>query len=353
MIWIGLDIATALSDALTKRTVQTPIFFLCSQTTHPLCQDLIDMADITVPASHIFAVADGENAKDLQTCESIYKWLQSAGAMRNALLINVGGGALCDVGGFCAATYQRGIAFWNIPTTLLAMVDASVGGKNGINLGHHKNYIGTFQKAEHIFVSPHWLSSLPDSELLSGWAEVIKHGIIAGGKHFHQILKAIPSTKDQQTWLGLIEWNIKTKSRIVESDFTEAAERKLLNLGHTIGHAIESWSRDAGKPLPHGNAVAWGLVIETQIATAIAPNTEETKGLHESLQTLVCNTYPTLDIDKNDVPQIMNYIRADKKNEQETLLFSLAFAPGHCQYNITIPEELVTQVLNDFSHDSH
>lgn len=353
MIWIGLDIATALSEALAKRPVQGPIFFLCSKQTQPLCLDLIDMAEITIPANHVFAIADGENAKNLDTCASVYQWLQSCGALRNALLINVGGGALCDVGGFCASTYMRGITFWNIPTTLLAMVDASVGGKNGINLGHHKNYIGTFQLPENIYVSPHWLGTLPQTELLSGWAEVIKHGIIAGGKHFQQITKAIPSAKDQQTWLGLIEWNVKIKSRIVDTDFTETAERKLLNLGHTIGHALESWSHDVGQPVSHGSAIAWGLVYETKLAIAIAENPEETKVFQSALFTIVQSLYPRVPFGVKDIPALLDYIRADKKNQSNALLFSLAFAPGKCQYNTEILPETVVQVLNKPIDDSH
>ncbi len=353
MIWTGLDIATALSEALDKRPTKSPIFFLCSKQTHSLCLNLLEMAELAVPDSHIMTVSDGETAKTLNTCETIFHWLQTQGALRNALLINVGGGALCDVGGFCAATYLRGIAFWNIPTTLLAMVDASVGGKNGVNLGHHKNYIGTFQTPERIFVSPYWLSTLPQAELLSGWAEVIKHGVINGGKHFQQITKVMPSISDQQAWLALIEWNIKTKSRIVESDFTEAAERKLLNLGHTIGHALESWSHDANKPVAHGHAIAWGLVVETQLAIDVSPNRDETKALQESLLAIVSDIYPEIPFDLEDIPQIVNYIRADKKNQHDTLLFSLAFAPGNCQYNIAISESLVVQVLKNFAHDSH
>jgi 3-dehydroquinate synthase len=177
--------------------------------------------------------------------------------------------------------------------------------------------------------------------------------VINGGKHFQQITKVMPSLSDQQAWLALIEWNIKTKSRIVESDFTEAGERKLLNLGHTIGHALESWSHDASEPVAHGHAIAWGLVIETQLAIDVSPNRDETKALQESLYALVAATYPPIPYNLKDIPQIMNYIRADKKNQHETLLFSLAFAPGNCQYNIAISEALVIQVLNDFAHDSH
>ncbi|MFM7639301.1 MAG: 3-dehydroquinate synthase [Bacteroidota bacterium] len=346
MIWTGLDIATALSDALEKRPGSSPIYFLCSAHTHSLCLSLIEMAEINVPSSHVFVVPDGENAKTLSTCESIYLWLQSAGALRNALLINVGGGALCDVGGFCAATYLRGITFWNIPTTLLAMVDASVGGKNGINLLHHKNYIGTFQQPEKVFVSPHWLSTLSHPELLSGWAEVIKHGIIAGGKHFQQVIKPLPATSDQQAWLGLIEWNIKLKTRIVESDFVEKGDRKLLNLGHTVGHALESWSHDVKQPISHGCAVAWGLVYETKIAIEASPNRAETQQFYEDLKMLVKSIYDPIPRIEGDITVLMNYIQADKKNENHALLFSLAFAPGDCHYNINIDAEAVVQALN-------
>lgn len=353
MIWTGLDIATAVTEALAKRPSSQSIYFLCSTDTESLCHELIHTAELGVDPKHIFTVPNGEIAKNLHTAETIFQWLQGSGAMRNALLINVGGGALCDVGGFCAATYMRGITYWNIPTTLLAMVDASVGGKNGINLGHHKNYIGTFQQPERVFVSPHWLQTLPHTELLSGWAEVIKHGVLSGGKQFQQILKPIPAVTDHQTWSGILTWNIKVKSRIVEADFTEQGERKLLNLGHTIGHALESWSHDQQSPIAHGNAVAWGLVLETALACTCAEAPQETEALYHSLKQLVQSMYPPIKYGNMDIPSLIDYIRADKKNQDESLLFSLAFTPGNCKYNCEISAETVVQILQDHVDDGH
>jgi 3-dehydroquinate synthase len=353
MIWTGLDIATALSQALEQRVASGSVFFLCSQRTQTLCDELIELAEIQVTPNQILSLPDGELAKNLAACERVYEWLQKQGAQRDALLINVGGGALCDVGGFCGATYMRGIAFWNIPTTLLAMVDAAVGGKNGINLGHHKNYIGTFQEAEKVFVAPRWLNTLPASELLSGWAEVIKHGILSGGKKHLQILKPIPPIHDQQQWLDILEWNIKVKSRIVEADFKESGSRKLLNLGHTIGHALESWSLDMKRPISHGCAVAWGLVIETFLAIAKSQNADETRRHHQEISELVKSLYPNVGYRSDDIPALMSYILADKKNQQQELLFSLAFAPGDCAYNVMVAPEAVIDALKAFSDDPH
>lgn len=357
MIWCGLDIATEFSEALSSRldTVseapigsKPDIFFLCSQSTYPLCLSFIDDCVGGIPESHILAIPDGEDAKNLTICETIYTFLQSNQAQRSSLLINIGGGALCDVGGFCASTYLRGIEFWNIPTTLLAMVDASVGGKTGINLGHYKNYIGTFTQATHIFITPHWLKTLPPAEILSGWAEVIKHGILSGGKAWSQVQQPIPNTNDHQAWLNILEWNIKIKSRIVKTDFEEKGERKLLNLGHSIGHALESLSLDQGKPIPHGYAVAWGLVIETALAIGSSPTKEETESLAESLKAIVKGLYTHISFTQNDVPALMNFIRADKKNNQNKLLFSLAYAPGNCHFNIAVSPEDVIQTLNRY-----
>lgn len=356
MIWCGLDIATEFSEALSVRfgnqlneanTPKPDLFFLASQSTLPLCLSLIDDCVGGVPESHILSIPDGDDAKNFAVCETIFTWLRENNAQRGSLLIHIGGGALCDVGGFCASTYLRGIEFWNIPTTLLAMVDASVGGKTGINLGHFKNYIGTFSQASHVFITPHWLKTLPEMEILSGWAEVVKHGILSGGKAWTQVQQSIPNTKDHQTWLSILEWNIKVKSRIVNADFEEKGQRKLLNLGHTIGHALESLYLDQSKPIPHGWAVAWGLVLETALAIQLSPQANATTELHQQIKGIVEGLYSPIQFTKNDIPALMNYIKADKKNQQENLLFSMAFAPGDCAYNIAVSPEAVMQVLND------
>lgn len=354
MIWCGLDIATAFSETISERfpqeTQHPPIYFLCSESTNSLCLSLIDDCIGGIPESHVLTIADGEAGKTLQTCETIFNWLSENRALRNAILINVGGGALSDVGGFCASTYLRGIEFWNIPTTLLSMVDASVGGKTGINLNHHKNYIGTFTQPKWVFISPQWLQTLSEKELFSGWAEVIKHGIIAGGNHYDQVLGNLPSVYDHPSWLQILQWNVKLKSKIVASDFTEKSERKLLNLGHTVGHAIESWSHDVGRPVTHGHAIAWGLLIETGLSVGGMVNekgelqsvdSESTlngasKYLYDSLKQTIVANYANIHFTLADIPKLLNYIKADKKNENNTLLFSLAFAPGECRYNIVV-----------------
>jgi len=357
MIWCGLDIATEFSEALSSRfdsngndtiASKPDVFFLCSQSTHSLCLSFIDDCVGGIPDSNILAIPDGDDAKNLTVCETIYTWLKDNNAQRSSLLINIGGGALCDVGGFCASTYLRGLEFWNIPTTLLAMVDASVGGKTGINLGHFKNFIGTFSQAAHIFITPHWLKTLPEIEILSGWAEVVKHGILSGGKAWVHVQQPIPNTNDHQAWLSILEWNIKVKSRIVTADFEEKGQRKLLNLGHTIGHALESLSLDQSKPLPHGVAIAWGLLMESDLAIQLSPQKEATAALYQQLKTIVEGLYTPIDFGQNDIPVLMNYIRADKKNHHENLLFSMAYAPGDCDYNITVSHEAVIQVLNNY-----
>lgn len=357
MIWCGLDIATEFSEALSSRFEgrsndaffsKPDVFFLCSQATHPLCLSLIDDCVGGIPDSNILTIPDGDDAKNLTVCETIYTWLKDNNAQRSSLLINIGGGALCDVGGFCASTFLRGIEFWNIPTTLLAMVDASVGGKTGINLGHYKNYIGTFSQASHIFITPYWLKTLPENEILSGWAEVVKHGILSGGKAWMQVQQPIPNTKDHQAWLSILEWNIKVKSHIVTADFAEKGERKLLNLGHTIGHALESLSLDQSNTIPHGVAVAWGLLMESDLAIQLSTQREATVHLHQQIKTIVDGLYTPIHFSLNDIPVLMNYIRADKKNHHETLLFSMAFAPGDCGYNIAVSPEAVIQVLNNY-----
>ena len=208
----------------------------------------------------IIQIQSGEEYKTIEMVASIWISLTQMNFRRNALIINLGGGVITDMGGFIASTYKRGIDFINIPTTLLAMVDASVGGKTGIDLANFKNQIGVFNEPQAVFCDSAFLESLPKRQLISGYAEVLKHGLIRSEEYW---LKSIEKPVFKQDWNYIITESVKIKNDIVTNDPEEKGERKLLNFGHTIGHAIESFLLESERKILHGEAIAAGMICES------------------------------------------------------------------------------------------
>lgn len=216
--------------------------------------------------AHIIEIAPGDENKNLDSLVHVWQLMHNAGATRKSLLVNVGGGSITDLGGLAAATFKRGIAFINLPTTVLGAVDAAVGGKTGINFNGLKNEIGVFAPASTVIVSTCFLNTLPHRELKSGFAEMIKHAMLSSQKQLFKLLDFDLSNIDYEKLLEMLKSSVKIKENIVAQDPTEQGLRKALNLGHTVGHAIESLAMEHGKPVPHGYAVAWGLVAEAVIS---------------------------------------------------------------------------------------
>ncbi|MDE7442756.1 MAG: 3-dehydroquinate synthase, partial [Muribaculaceae bacterium] len=217
-------------------------------------RQLADAPLITIPA--------GDEAKNIESLSMVWTALSNGHATRKSVLINVGGGMITDLGGFAAATFKRGMRFVNVPTTLLGAVDAAIGGKTGINFNGLKNEIGVFREADAVVLSACFFPSLPHSELLSGYAEMLKHGLISDIEMYGRILDNNVTVTDSEELLCLLRDNVTVKQRIVAEDPHERGIRRALNLGHTAGHAFESLALKRGKPIPHGYAVAWGLVVE-------------------------------------------------------------------------------------------
>ena len=277
----------------------------------------------------------GEQHKNLQTVQRIWKTLMKYHTDRNALLINLGGGVITDLGGFAASTYKRGIKFINIPTTLLAMVDAAIGGKTGIDFGGSKNQIGTFAEAEEVAINPVFLETLPERELLSGMAEMLKYGFIADGK-----LLGINLENYQQFIVRCGE----IKREIVAQDPTEKGLRKILNFGHTLGHAIESHCLTTDYPLLHGEAVALGMLGALWLSV-------KQLGLDESVLQNFENQLPMLlseveiSLSKSDIDPILSYLVHDKKNMGENPQFVLLEAIGKPVWDVEVEPELVKESL--------
>lgn len=240
------------------------VFFLVDENTHEHCLSKL-LVDLEVEIDmEILEIPAGESSKSIEITYQLWQSLSDLGADRNSVLINCGGGVVTDLGGFLASTFKRGIRFINIPTSLLSMVDASVGGKTGIDLNEIKNQIGTFAQAEMVLISPQFLSTLPKEELLSGFAEMLKHGLIRDKKLWEELIELDELNHDNLN--KFIEKAVEIKHEIVEKDPKEKGLRKILNAGHTLGHALETYYLQKNKILLHGFAVAYGLVIEAYIS---------------------------------------------------------------------------------------
>ena len=258
---------------------------------------------------------------------------------RQALVINLGGGVIGDMGGFCASVYKRGIPFITIPTTLLSQVDASVGGKLGIDFLGFKNHLGVFQLPEAVLIAPEFLATLPQRELRSGYAEVIKHGLIRDATYF----RALPSTNWQrQDWARIIRHSIEIKKAVVQVDPKESGLRKILNFGHTIGHAIESFYLTRSQPLLHGEAIAIGMIAEGFLSfEKIGFSFEE---LNE-MSTMLLTIFGKVELDPNDCDRLVELCAQDKKNEGSTQLFTLLPKIGDCNYNIAVTREEIKHAI--------
>lgn len=300
---------------------------------HPLISESLPL-DVKT-----FTFQAGEANKNLGTCSLIWQWMTEEGFDRKALIINLGGGVTGDMGGFCAATYKRGIRFINIPTTLLSQVDASVGGKLGIDFNGFKNHIGVFAQPEAVIISELFLGTLPEAELRSGYAEVIKHGLIRSSNYFH-CLKA--EGWQNQSWRDIIEKSVSIKKEVVEKDPKESGLRKILNFGHTIGHAFESYYLDTPSHLLHGEAIAIGMICETYLS-------HKKLGLSlsemEKIIQMLTSVYGKFDFQMKAVPAIIELCGQDKKNEGKSINFSLLKHIGECDYNINVSKEEIEESI--------
>lgn len=238
------------------------IFVLVDEVTQKLCLPILK-SEIKTDVK-VIQVKSGEAQKDLHTCEYIWEELTHHGADRHSLLINLGGGVIGDMGGFVAATYMRGMHFVQVPTTLLSQVDASIGGKLGVDFRGYKNMIGIIKNPGAVFVFSEFLQSLPYRQLLSGFAELLKHGLIADNAVFERLSKIL--NLESVDWASIVQESIIIKQGVTEQDPEERGLRKILNFGHTVGHAIESINLETEEPLLHGEAIAIGMVVESHIS---------------------------------------------------------------------------------------
>ena len=324
------------------------IFILVDENTHEYCLPVLLGNLETEISFEILEVEPGEEMKNIQTANHLWEILTEMQADRNALIINLGGGVITDLGGFVASTYKRGIQFINIPTTLLSMCDASIGGKTGIDLMHYKNMVGTFSFPEQIFVYPQFLQTLPYQELRSGFAEMLKHGLIADRSHWENLIQIKELSVDAV--LPHIETSMDIKQEVVEKDFHEKNVRKTLNFGHTIGHAIESLCLEKETPILHGEAVALGMICETHLSFLEGLLSKADSDL---IITNVQKYYSMIDLNEFKDEDIFSLLLNDKKNLDEKINFSLLSGIGSCVFNHECKTENIQKSLNFYKNLSN
>lgn len=332
-----------LADSLPRFLDQgnySSLLVLVDENTQQHCLPILEQA-LGGRSHQPIQIASGEPHKNINTCQLIWQQMIEARADRQALLINLGGGVIGDMGGFCAATFKRGIPFVQVPTTLLSQVDASIGGKLGIDFMQLKNSIGVFQNPKAVFIDVNFFQTLPERELRSGFAEVIKHSLIADAAQW-EVLQQMPKDWSAVRWEKLVVPSIQVKQQIVIADPQENGIRKALNFGHTIGHAIEGLALETDRPLLHGEAISIGMVCEAYLsAKKLDLPQNELKRISQYLLAL----YPYYELSEKDYEAYFQLMQNDKKNEAGQIKFSLIERIGHSVVNLECPREWVLESL--------
>lgn len=318
------------------------IFILTDQTTHDMCLPKLQNF-LCLKGAQSIVIKAGDTNKTLDSLAEVWTALSQGGATRHSLMINLGGGMVTDIGGFAASTFKRGIDFINIPTTLLAMVDASVGGKTGINFGGLKNEIGVFSDSKFVIINTQFLDTLDHDNICSGYAEMLKHGLISDNKHWAELVGFNLAQPDLAQLQRMVAESIKVKERIVTEDPHEHGIRKALNLGHTVGHALESFAMKHGRPVLHGYAVAYGMVCELYLSAR--KTGFPTDKMHQTVR-FILDHYGRLPYTCDDYPELLELMRHDKKNTSGIINFTLLGGIGDIRINQTATKEEIEEALD-------
>lgn len=323
----------------------TRFFILTDEHTSKHCLPLLQSKFTDAHQYDIIEINAGEESKNIDFCCGIWKMLIDFAADRHSLMINLGGGVIGDMGGFAASTYKRGIDFVQVPTTLLSQVDASVGGKTGIDFDNLKNIIGTFTSPKAVFIEHAFLITLPERQILSGYAEMLKHGLIADAAYWHE-LKAydknvgLPSAE-------LVYKSVVIKNKVVVADPFEKGYRKCLNFGHTIGHAVETYSlQNDENHLTHGEAVAIGMICEAWLSHKKAGLTADEL---EDITTVLSQLYPKYHLEDSCHSVLHSLMKADKKNQGDSINCTLLHKIGECSIDHICTEEELCDSLSFYS----
>lgn len=314
---IQTDLSLKLSEIKPSKT-----FVLVDNNSRNFCREILRLSGL--PEENIITIPEGEHHKSLESVAEIWQVLSAQGAKRSSLLVNVGGGVITDLGGFAASCFKRGIRYINVPTTLLAQIDASVGGKNGFDFNGLKNEIGTFSIPDWVFIDNRFLATLPERQVMSGLAEMLKHALLADEEQLAEIMQTDMSQVAGEDFLKLIRKSVAVKAVIVQNDPREKGLRKALNFGHTVGHAIESVAIRRGLDIYHGDAVAYGMIAELYLSV-------QRLGFDEkhflAVRKFIRERYPVYHpvAESDELYELMLH---DKKNEREDVNFTLLREPG-------------------------
>ncbi|TXK28425.1 3-dehydroquinate synthase [Pontibacter qinzhouensis] len=330
-IHIGQNALQQLTDLLQNRAF-SKVVVLVDENTLLHCYPQLKKH---LPEHQLIQIKSGEENKTLQTCAYIWQQMTSFNLDRWAVLVNLGGGVIGDMGGFCAAVYKRGIYFVQVPTTLLSQVDASVGGKTGIDFHGLKNHIGVFKEPRAVIIDPAFLQTLPDRQVKSGYAEIIKHWLIEDGAKFEEQRQVGLLSAD---WEALIPHSVAIKERVVAADPLEGGYRKVLNFGHTVGHAIESYLLEKpGRELLHGEAIAVGMLCETWLSVKKGLLSQQEL---DRIETFLLTVYEKVKLNNEDLADIAAWALQDKKNSKSTINCTLLKKIGQAVYDqpVTLAE---------------
>ena len=337
------DLNTSLKRAIDN-CPHDCLFVLTDQHTHRLCMPQVAQLPYMANAIEIVIGAEDVN-KTIETLALVWQALSEKGATRHSLLINLGGGMVTDLGGFAAATFKRGIAYINVPTTLLAMVDASVGGKTGINFNGLKNEIGAFAPAASVLLETEFLRTLDNHNFISGYAEMLKHGLISNTAHWAELLAFDTISIDYVRLKQLVGQSVQVKEDIVEQDPFEHGIRKALNLGHTVGHAFESLALAESRPVLHGYAVAWGIVCELWLSHVQAGFPKDK--MRQTIQ-FIKENYGAFTFDCKQYDRLYEFMQHDKKNTAGTVNFTLLKDIGNICINQTADKDTIFEMFDFF-----
>jgi len=343
-IYFNDDCYSYLQQLLVQDSY-SKIFIIADENTSQHClPNFLAQLATEIPIE-IIEIEAGEINKNIETCTQVWHALTELGADRKSIVINMGGGVVTDLGGFVASTFKRGMDFVNVPTSLLAMVDASVGGKTGVDLGVLKNQIGIITNPVAVLIDTQFLETLPAAEMRSGLAEMLKHGLIEDEKYWNEFSSLQSLTIDDLD--SLIHRSVQIKNEIVIQDPTEKGLRKILNFGHTLGHAIESYFlEDADKVnLLHGEAIAIGMILEAHISSALKllPQNE-----YIQLKGIISSIFPKVEFTEQDKANVIKLLIHDKKNVAGKVQFVLLERIGHAVINREIDNQLIFNAFDDY-----
>lgn len=339
------DASFVYLENLLKIETYSKIFVLVDENTNEHCLPYFLANLPTEIEIEIIEIEAGEENKNIYTCIDLWHTLIELDADRKSIMINLGGGVITDIGGFVASTYKRGIDFVNVPTTLLAMVDASVGGKTGVDLGSLKNQIGVINEPKSVIVISKFLETLPTNQMRSGLAEMLKHGLIYD-KTYWDKLKHLNNLNTDDLDV-LIKQSIEIKNKIVSQDLKENGIRKALNFGHTLGHAIESYfleSEDKNQLL-HGEAIAIGMILESYLSNKLELISKDS---YAEIKYIITDVFEKIAFNDSDIQKILDLLIFDKKNEFGNIQFTLLNKIGESKINQTVDKSLILLAFEDY-----